>query len=262
MESQDCAPGDLLALHAFMLHAFMLHAFALHAFALYLLAEAMNDSAPIGLLGGSFDPVHTGHLQLAQDAQTTLGLGEVVFIPAGHPWQKDRITPAADRLRMIESAISGRIGWRADDCEIARTGPSYTVETLRQWRAQIGPDRALVWILGFDQMRQLDTWHQWEDLVRYAHLAYARRAGIPHSTLSPRMQDWVDARRNIPAGIRTTPSGSVIELTMLPIDCSATQLRQSLASNPPISNLARCLSPDVLAYIRTHGLYSAQSLPT
>ncbi len=221
----------------------------------------MTRLPPIGLLGGSFDPVHAGHLQLAQDAQAALGLAEVVFVPAGRPWQKDRITPAADRMRMVERALSGHAGWRVDDCEITRPGPSYTIETLRDWRAQIGPDRPLVWILGFDQLRQLDTWHRWEELTECAHLAFARRAGIAATALPSTVRDWIAARRGTPADLRHAPNGTVVEFPMRPIDCSATQLRQALAEDQPAATLARCLPPDVLAYIRAHGLYSAQALP-
>ncbi len=221
----------------------------------------MTRLPPIGLLGGSFDPVHAGHLQLARDAQTALGLAEVVFVPAGRPWQKDRITPAVDRMRMVERALSGHAGWRADDCEIARAGPSYTIDTLRDWRAQIGPDRPLVWILGFDQLRQLDTWHRWEELTQCAHLAFAQRAGITMTALPSTVRNWIAARRGTPADLSNAPNGTVIEFSMRPIDCSATLLRQAIAENRPAETLAHCLPPDVLAYIRTHRLYSTQALP-
>lgn len=215
----------------------------------------MNDAAgaPLGLLGGSFDPVHAGHLQLATDAQAALGLAQVRFVPAGQPWQKGSITPAAERVRMLALALQGRADWQLDMREIERAGPSYTVDTLQEFRDEYGPQRPLVWILGFDQLRQLATWHRWQELVGLAHIAYARRAGSSN-VLDSSMSQFLERYRATAEQLRRHPCGSVVEFAMQPVDCSATQIRRWLAAGER-DQAGRFLPEAVLAYIDEHQLY-------
>ncbi|SPE36261.1 putative nicotinate-nucleotide adenylyltransferase [Burkholderiales bacterium] len=211
-------------------------------------------SGPLGLLGGSFDPVHAGHLQLASDAQTALGLEQLRFLPAGQPWQKGAVTPASDRVQMLTLALQGKPGWCLDTREIGRPGPSYSVDTLRQLRAEYGPERPLVWVLGFDQLRQLASWHRWGELATLAHIAYAMRAGSPAS-LDPALRNYVEQRRGVAADLRRRACGSFVEFAMRPVDCSSTQIRQWLAAGD-LATAAQFLPEPVLAYIRTHHPYS------
>ncbi len=211
------------------------------------------DTAPIGLLGGSFDPVHSGHLQLAQDALRNLALAQLVFIPAGQPWQKGAITASAHRLRMLELALPHQAQWRIDSCELDRDGPSYTVDTLRQMRTLLGPTRPLVWILGFDQLSQLRSWHQWERLTEFAHLAYTRRAGSAPK-LDPVMSAFVAARAADASALHKAPAGAVVEFAMQAVDCSSSQIRRALAGGQ--ERLAAPFLPEaVLGYIRSQQLY-------
>jgi nicotinate-nucleotide adenylyltransferase len=225
-------------------------------------------SGPIGLLGGSFDPVHAGHLQLAQDAQGALGLTQLRLVPAGQPWQKGEITPAYHRVAMLDLALQDRQGrtaaggkggaavnWRVDTREIARSGPSYTVDTLREIRAAVGPATTLVWILGFDQLRGLPSWRDWEMLTQLAHIAYARRAGEPARLDAP-LAAYVAARRGTVAQLAVTPAGSFVEFPMQAVDCSATRLRAVLAAGEP-ARTQPYLCPAVLGYIQIHQLYLA-----
>jgi len=215
----------------------------------------MNDAAgaPLGLLGGSFDPVHAGHLQLAADAQAALGLAQLRFVPAGQPWQKGSITPAAERVSMLTLALQGRANWQLDTCEIERVGPSYTIDTLQQFRDEYGPRRPLVWILGFDQLRQLATWHRWQELINLAHLAYARRAGSAN-VLDDKMSRYVEQYRATAEQLQRRACGSVVEFAMQPVDCSATQIRHWLAASEK-EQAARFLPEAVFAYIEEHHLY-------
>jgi nicotinate-nucleotide adenylyltransferase len=215
----------------------------------------MSDAvgAPLGLLGGSFDPVHAGHLQLAADAQAALGLRQLRFLPAGQPWQKGSITPAAERVRMLTLALQGRADWQLDTREIERAGPSYTVDTLRQFRDECGPHRSLVWILGFDQLRQLATWHRWQELISLAHIAYARRAGSAN-VLDAVMSQFVERHRATAEQLQRRACGSVVEFAMQPVDCSATQIRRWLAAGEQ-EQAAQFLPEAVLAYIDEHRLY-------
>ena len=221
-------------------------------------AGAAPPPGPVGLLGGSFDPVHAGHLQLADDAQSALGLAELRWIPAGQPWQKPGITPAQHRVAMLERALAehaGRHNWRIDRCEVERAGPSYTVDTLRQVRAALGPAAPLVWIMGFDQLRGLASWHAWESLADLAHIAYARRAGEPADLAGP-VAHFVASRQAPPGALAGRPSGCVAAFPMRPVDCSATRIRAAVAAGDADS-AKRYLSPGVLGYIQAHQLYLA-----
>lgn len=216
----------------------------------------MSDASgqPLGLLGGSFDPIHTGHLQLASDALAQLGLAEVRFVPAGQPWQKGAITPAAQRVHMLTLALRGQSRWQLDTREVQRPGPSYTVDTLREFREEFGPQRSLVWLLGFDQLRQLDTWHRWQELIGLAHIAYARRAGSA-GALAPAMRHYVEQHRGTVADVHAKACGTVVEFAMQPVDCSATQIRRWLAAGD-LAQAAPFLPEAVLAYVREHHPYS------
>lgn len=120
-----------------------------------------------GLFGGSFDPIHVGHLILAREAREQLGLDRVIFIPAGiSPHKLDREpAPAELRLAMVRAAVAGEPGFEVEDCELRREGPSFTVETVRTLRAQY-PDDAFFWFIGEDNVAKLDTWFEIEELKR------------------------------------------------------------------------------------------------
>ncbi len=116
-------------------------------------------ASPIGLFGGTFDPVHFGHLRLAAELREAFRLDRVVFLPAGHPWQRSRDTYAggAERVRMLELAIAGEPAFRVDDREVRREGPSYTVDTLEEYRREAGPQAPLVFLCGTDAFARVET---------------------------------------------------------------------------------------------------------
>ena len=219
---------------------------------------------PIGVLGGSFDPVHAGHTRLARDAQAGLALAQLRLLPAGLPWQKGAITPAYHRVAMLDLALQDEGGrgdastpadWELDTREARSDAPAYTVDTLRALRAEFGPQVPLVWIMGQDQLERLDTWRQWRSLSELAHVAYARRPGSG-AAMAPELADFVARRRGTPAGLAAQPAGSFVEFAMEPVDCSATQIRAALARGD-YGGARRYLAPSVLAYIQTHQLYLA-----
>jgi nicotinate-nucleotide adenylyltransferase len=212
---------------------------------------------PIGLLGGSFDPIHVGHLQLARDALAQLGLSEVRFVPAGQPWQKGRITDAAHRAAMVLAAIRGESRFALDMREVERPGPTYTIDTLRELRATRGDDAPLVLIMGADQFERLDTWRDWTRLLDYAHIAVARRAD---AVLTPGylLQEFFNAHWARPHAVRQSAHGHVVEIDMTPVDASATDIRAMLAQPPSPARdarLAEVVPAGVLDYIRAHHLY-------
>jgi nicotinate-nucleotide adenylyltransferase len=211
----------------------------------------------IGLLGGSFDPIHVGHLALAQAALDRLGLAEVRFIPAGHPWQKGEITDAAHRAKMVAAAIAGEPRFSLDMHEIERPGPTYTVDTLRALRTALGAEIPLVLLIGADQMERLDTWHDWQRLLEFSHLAVARRNDAV-MTLSWPLQEFYNEHWGAPAQLSNRPAGCIVDLEMPPVDASATEIRDLLRRPPSPARdarLAQIVPAPVLDYIRAHCLY-------
>ena len=191
----------------------------------------------IGLLGGSFDPVHCAHLALAQAALAALNLDSVQLIPAGQPWQRPPLGASPEhRLNMLGLATKGLDSLEINPIEIHRIGPTYTVDTLQA----LEPKNKYFWILGTDQLANFCTWHKWQDIALCVELAVAQRLG---STLTPplALSQWLNAHQ------RTL---SVIPFE--PLDVSATAIRHRLAQQQS----ARDLLPEVVEqYIHEHGLY-------
>ena len=140
---------------------------------------------PIGVFGGTFDPVHYGHLRTAFELLQALRLAEVRFIPCSDPPHRGRtFASAAERLRMVEVAIDDQAGFVADDRELARAGPSYTIDTLLSLREEY-PQQPLGLILGMDAFLGLQAWHRWEDILDIAHIVVAHRPGWKAPDLGP-----------------------------------------------------------------------------
>jgi len=215
-----------------------------------------DDRRPVGLLGGSFDPIHIGHVQLARDALRSLDLARVLFVPAGQAWQKGPAAAGGHRARMIELAIGAEPRFALDRRELERPGPSYTVDTLRELRAELGANRPLVLLIGADQFERLDTWHCWQQLIGLAHLGVATRPGSERP-LAPALASLRALHAGTAADVALRPAGIVAPIAMQPVDCSSTRIRELLREAPPEAGaaLARLLAPAVLAYIRQHRLY-------
>ncbi len=132
---------------------------------------------PIGIFGGTFDPVHFGHLRTAFELLQLLDLDELRFLPAGSPPHRDQPLAAADlRLAMVRAAIDGQPGFAVDEREVHRAGPSYTVLTLSELRDEV-PGRPLCLTVGMDAFLGLPTWHRWREILQLAHVAVAHRPG-------------------------------------------------------------------------------------
>lgn len=196
----------------------------------------------IGVLGGTFDPIHLGHLILAEQARTRLGLERVLFVPAGEPWRKAgrQIAPVADRVAMVRAAVAGDPYFEVSLVESERRGPSYTAETLEALLALLGEAADLSFILGQDALMDLPHWRAPGRIIALARLAVAARASWTPPDL--------DALERAVPGISDR-----IDMVEMPlVEISSTDIRQRLATGISTRFL---LPPAVEAYIREHGLY-------
>jgi nicotinate-nucleotide adenylyltransferase len=192
----------------------------------------------LGVMGGTFDPIHNGHLAAAREVARRLGLDEVVFIPAGHPWQKqDRdITDVEHRFRMVVIATQDEPGMSVSRIDIEREGPTYSVDTLRDLRAA-HPHAELFFITGADALAGLPTWRDPQEVVSLAHLVGVTRPGYD-----------LEAAR-LQAGL---PEGVVTLLEIPGVEVSASECRERASSGESLDGLV----PEAVAnHIRDHGLY-------
>jgi nicotinate-nucleotide adenylyltransferase len=211
------------------------------------------EGAALGLFGGTFDPIHLGHLRLAEEAREALGLAGVCFIPAGMPPHRDiPRTPAVHRLEMVRQAIAGNPAFCCDDAEVRSEERSYTVLTLERLRAQYS-DRPLVLLLGADAFLGLAGWHRWQEILRFAHVAVAGRPGHAADELPAGLLDTLGHRVSRDAArLHTAPAGAVVRFDMTPLAISATEIRAMLHNG----RSPRYLLPDsVVDYIAAHSLY-------
>ena len=215
----------------------------------------------IALLGGSFDPVHDGHVALAELFTHLLHPDELRIMPAGRPWQKKAGLEAddADRVAMLELAFAhAAFPAIVDLREIGRDTPTYTVETLRELRAELGPDASIVFLMGADQLQKLDSWIDWKDLFALANFGVAARPGyrLDAAALPPAVAQELMPRLATPEEVRASKAGKVCLAHTLAVDISATEVRAALKENAP-SKVSALLAPQVLDYIQQHNLYKS-----
>ncbi len=188
----------------------------------------------VGILGGTFDPVHRAHLALARAALERFGLAQVRWIPAGRPWH--RAAPGAasrDRVAMVQAAIAAEPRFTLDGSEAAADAPGYTVDTLERLRRELGPQQPLLLLMGADAYRGLTTWQRWERIFELADIAVATRPGFPP----------------------VAPAAGVHPFELVAGTVSATEVRALIAAGAPDGKLLELLPAPVLDYIRQHHLY-------
>jgi len=232
----------------------------------------------LALLGGSFDPVHHGHVALAELFARTLHPDELRIMPAGQPWQKAGLQAGdAERIAMLELALGAGtfpsgVKVAIDTREIDRKTPTYTVETLRELRAELGPDASIVFVMGADQLQKLDTWRDWQSLFELTNFAVAARPGysLDNAGLPPAVAAELARRESTPEQVRAGPAGRVCLAHTLAVDISATEVRAALkngaktdtvneahADAKAATKAGACLAPQVLDYIQQHNLYKS-----
>ena len=214
-------------------------------------------TGPLGIFGGTFDPIHFGHLRLATELAEAFRLERVLFVPNGLPYHRGREAHATNeqRLTMVKLAIARDARFDVDNRELRREGETYTYDTLAEVRQERGPDVPLVFLTGSDAFSKVDTWHRWQALFELAHFVVAIRAndaewlskgpGTFPRDIWPRIT--LNQREMMSA-----PSGKVMTFFMTPIAISSTAVRNLAAEGASI----RYLTPDpVVEFVRKHRLY-------
>jgi len=217
------------------------------------MASVPDRAALKALYGGTFDPVHHGHLAIARAVRDRLDCPVALMPAADPPHRPPPGVNVTERARMLELAIEGEPGLSLDQRELHRDGPSYTVDTLRALRREIGAHAPLVLVLGADSFLSLSQWHDWQALFTLAHLVIAERphcnlAALPDALTQATATRWTDA----PAHLRAAPTGRILRLHQPLHPASATEVRRRLATG---ANWAALLPAAVAAHIRTHRLY-------
>lgn len=204
----------------------------------------MTGERRIGIMGGTFDPIHHGHLLAAEEARWKFRLEQVLFIPAGQPWQKPSgVSPAEDRYLMTVIATASNPAFTTSRIEIDHPGPTYTADTLRQLHAELGAGVRLFFITGADAVLQILTWREQEEVVKLAEVIAATRPGYDLGGLASLLDQ-------LPAA-----AGRVHTMEIPGLAISSTEIRARVARGAPIQYLV----PDgVAAYVRKRGLYRAQ----
>lgn len=211
--------------------------------------------------GGTFDPVHNGHLAIACAVRDGLA-ADVWLLPAADPPHKDRThADAAQRACMLDLATAGERGLAVDRRELRRDGPSYTVDTLRELRGELGEQRPIAWLIGSDSLAGLHTWHRWRDLFEHAHVLAVERPGARIDAASlgrvaPDVQSEIAPRWRPAEQLAGSAAGgfAVVPLAR-PRPESSTELRRRIAAGEPWQDW---VSPPVAEYILRHRLYAAR----
>lgn len=210
----------------------------------------------IGILGGTFDPVHNAHLALAETVKEQFQLDTVLFIPASLPPHKQKVSTSFDhRTKMLQLALEGRDGFRVTKLESMRTGPSFSIDTLRVLRKSMGDDVRFFFIIGMDAFFEIATWKEYSQLPMYANLVVVDRPGNVHGNFSDIIQrDFPAFRRDVSELIWSAPGapGKIIFFKMTPLAISSTRIREQAGYGSSIFNDL----PDAVGqYIKEHGLY-------
>lgn len=215
---------------------------------------------PVGILGGTFDPIHNGHLRIAQEALEQCGMVQVRFIPSGTPPHRPAPTASAKlRSEMVQLAVKGHPDFMVDEREVFRTDPCYTVDTLTALRAELGAQQPLCLILGGDAFLQLHTWHEWPQLFVQAHIVVLQRAGgLPLGNAMAQANAALQAeyRARLAPGaqaLHEAPAGAIFVADMPALEISSTDIRRRCSEGKNI----RYLVPDAVAHhIQTNQTYS------
>ena len=225
----------------------------------------------IGILGGTFDPPHWGHIKLAENFIRQFKLDELIWLPAGQPWQKNsQITPSIFRYQLtlaaaedLKSLLANELNTKINvsKMELDRQGPSYTIDTVKELRRTYGPNESIIWLMGSDSYQNLPTWHHWEDLPKYVHLAIASRpVGTFKNNLSSqevlkKLEPFICINPN---ELANSAAGKVYFDMNFCVELSSTELRSQLQTNQSDQELLKSVPPRVLEIIHSLGIYTSK----
>ena len=210
----------------------------------------------IGFLGGTFNPIHFGHLRMAQELADALNLAEIHFIPSANPPHKAMPTVSAQqRAEMVQLAIADNPLFKLDTRELERSGASYTIDTLISVREELGENASLCLLMGSDAFTKLDSWHRWQELLDYCHILLVQRPNSKTEKLSDKMTAFLSEHYTENGDDLAEKTAGYIHMQQITAqDISATHIREKLASGKS----TKYLVPDaVLAYIQQQQLYCA-----
>jgi nicotinate-nucleotide adenylyltransferase len=233
-------------------------------------STAVAQDAPserLGLFGGSFNPIHNGHLAIARDVRERMQLSRILFIPTGDPPHKPNrsLAPASVRLEMVRLAIADTPVFNVSPIEVHRTGKSYSIDTVREIRGQHGRSCELFFIIGLDAFLEFPTWRAPEEILRICHFVIVPRPGrlfqtlagmplLPNLDLEPLVQLDTGILRRLEIAVPDAPGITCLPLSPCPI--SASDIRQRIRGGPSLANM---LPPPVESYILQHSLYQEDS---
>ena len=210
----------------------------------------------VGILGGTFNPIHYGHLRMAQELTDDLGIDEVRFIPSANPPHKDSVTVSAEhRAAMVQLAIADNPLFTLDKRELEREGASYTIDTLISLREELGNDTAICLMMGSDSFIKLNTWHRWQELLNYAHIILVQRPnqGEPQEPLPEELQTLLrDHYAEQISDLHEEKAGLINMQAISAQEISATQIRELLKLGQSVRYL---LPSEVRDYIQQYKLY-------
>lgn len=213
------------------------------------------------VFGGTFDPVHAGHVGLSRSLLQSFGDAELSLVPCKIPVHRGMPSaPAGHRYEMLMIAVRDEPGLRVDDCELRREGESYTIDTLTAYREDLGADASLVFVMGMDSWLTLPTWRDWQSFCDVAHLLVLPRSGQQWlSETEPKvLRQWAKDRRVVDIDeLKHRPAGCITLAPFSEIKVSATQVRQQLAKG---DGKGADIDPRVLSYISEHALYQPAGL--
>jgi nicotinate-nucleotide adenylyltransferase len=216
-------------------------------------ASRAQGSGPLGIFGGTFDPVHNGHLRTAFELREALRLEEVRFLPTGNPPHREAAQATAEmRLALVRAAVADQAGFTVDDRETRRSGLSYSVDTLGELRAEF-PQRSISLLLGMDAFLGLPNWHRWRDILELAHVVVAHRPGWKAPTQGPLGEVMVDRGTGSVRDLHEATAGRVFVHAVTQLEISSTELRALIARGRD----PRYLVPDsVCKLLRERGWYA------
>lgn len=211
----------------------------------------------IGLLGGTFDPIHMGHLDLATTAQAALSLTQVLVIPANVPPHRPKpLTSSFHRFAMVALAVAGRKGWRASDVELRHETPSYTTITLRRFHERGYRAHELFFLIGADAFADITMWRDYPQILDRAHFAVVSRPGSPVGKLPERLPALASRMLRVKADLQIPDGPAILLIDATTTDVASTIVRARLAAGEPMDGM---LDDRVTQHIKQHGLYRPAS---